>query len=561
MVVTTGTTAPYTPSNSNDAITNPTATNAWLDAGAGFCGGSIAGIKTKLGYLKRMGVTAVWIGPLFKNVAKLQTYHGYGVQDFLDIDPRFGTKEELKDLVSQAHSMGMYVLLDIIMNHSGNVWTYQNGDPNFSNSQKYPVQGYYDADRNVVIPFTTVDQTKFPDAFPDGSIWPQELQDSSCFHCEGQIQNWDANPEFLEGDFYDLKDFNLGQDDVNSFTPTQAVTALTEAYKYWIAYTDIDGYRLDTVKHMGQGPTRFFTQSIHEFAEKLGKNNFMIVGEIAGGDVYQTVQVTGLDAALGIGNIMQLLWNIPRGLAEPSDFFNQFRNEYYDYPGAELWLKNRVFTMIDDHDQIWKGDNKARFCAAEPGPQLILAALALNLCTLGIPCVYYGSEQSFDGSGGSGSPGHGSDQYIREAMFGGAYGPFRSSGAHCFNEQTDVYKQISIITSIRSQEVVLRRGRQFLREISGDGSGWGVPYIVGDRMLSVVAWSRILDGVEIICAINTDNSTSRTALVTVDNGIQSPGDSLTALYPLNGAPVQVQSIGGRLAISLTVPAGGFVLFK
>lgn len=73
------------------------------------------GIQSKLGYLRRLGVTALWIGPIFKQVQALETYHGYGVQDFLDVDPRFGTREELRTLVKEAHKLGIYVILDIIV--------------------------------------------------------------------------------------------------------------------------------------------------------------------------------------------------------------------------------------------------------------------------------------------------------------------------------------------------------------------------------------------------------------------------------------------------------------
>ena len=113
--MTTGTTPLYQPSDLNDAIQTPADTETWLNAGSRFNGGTLKGLLSKLGYLKRMGVTAVWIGPVFKNVQRLQTYHGYGVQNFLDIDPRFGTKEDLKNIVTMAHSMDMYVILDIIL--------------------------------------------------------------------------------------------------------------------------------------------------------------------------------------------------------------------------------------------------------------------------------------------------------------------------------------------------------------------------------------------------------------------------------------------------------------
>jgi hypothetical protein len=219
-------------------------------------------------------------------------------------------------------------------------------------------------------------------------------------------------------------------------------------------------------------------------------------------------------------------------------------------------------TMIDDHDQVWRGDNKARFCSVSPGPQLIFPAIALNLCTLGIPCIYYGSEQSFDGSGGSDQSGHSSDQYIREAMFGGGFGAFRSHDRHCFNESTALYKNITQLAQIRSQEIALKRGRQFLREISGDGTNFGYPVVIGDRMRSVVAWSRILSDIEILCAINTDEAAETTAWVTVDSGLQIDGGQMTCLYPpQGGSNLTVQISGGRAMVKVTVPAGGFVMYK
>lgn len=90
--------------------------------------------------------------------------------------------------------------------------------------------------------------------------------------------------------------------------------------------------------------------------------------------------------------------------------------------------------------------------------------LALNATTLGIPCIYYGSEQLFDGEGG----GDAADRFIRESMFGGKFGAFRSRGRHFFIEDNQhVYQELSKIHKLRSQQLTLRRGRQFLRPISG----------------------------------------------------------------------------------------------
>src|SRR5262249_26466614 len=118
-----------------------------------------------------------------------------------------------------------------------------------------------------------------------------------------------------------------------------------------------------------------------------------------------------------------------------------------------------------------------------------LAVLALNATTLGIPCIYYGTEQRLDGEGG----GDVSDRYIREAMFGGEFGAFRSRGRHVFDENQRVYRELANVHELRRKQLALRRGRQFLRQISGNGVDFGFPQRLGGRMRSIVAWSRIFD--------------------------------------------------------------------
>src|SRR5580765_2132366 len=90
-------------------------------------GGTIAGITSRLDYLETLGVTAIWVGPIFKQRGHLDTYHGYAIQDFLEVDPRFGTRQDLVDLVDAAHAKKLRVILDIIFNHSGHNWDYKNG--------------------------------------------------------------------------------------------------------------------------------------------------------------------------------------------------------------------------------------------------------------------------------------------------------------------------------------------------------------------------------------------------------------------------------------------------
>jgi len=541
-----------------NAIRTPADAQNWRDSGGAFVGGTLKGLTSKLGYLRRLGVTAIWVGPIFKQVAFQPTYHGYGVQNFLDIDPHFGTREDLRALVQTAHANGIYVILDIILNHSGDVFSYSNGQPNWTGAV-YAAQGFNDAQGHPTLPFQTIDLQNSPSAFPDGAVWPAEFQDRSIFTRKGAITSWDNDPEYREGDFFDLKDIDLGLGDPDHFAATPGLAALCGVYKFWIAFADLDGYRVDTVKHMGDGPTRYFASTIHEFAQSLGKENFLLVGEVTGGRVkaFNTVETTGLDAALGIDDVQDKLEYLIKGYRNPSEYFDLFRNSLQVQKESHVWFRNKVVTMIDDHDQIRKGTNKTRFCASDQGENLILSAIALNLCTLGIPCIYYGSEQAFDGAGGN-------DRYIREAMFGGAFGPFRSRERHCFDEQNRIYSELAKIVKIREREITLRRGRQYLRQISGDGVNFGFPFIMGDRMRSLVAWSRLFLEEEILLAVNTDPGQASSAWVTIDDDLHRADGSLTCLYSTDsadiGGRVQIAPRNGK-AVRLSVPAGGFVMYK
>ena len=470
--VSSGVTPLFQPSDSGNAVQTPEDAARWRAAGAGWVGGSLRGLASKVGYLQRLGVTALWISPVFKQVRYQDTYHGYGIQNFLDVDPHFGTRSDLKELVRTAHRHGIYVILDIILNHSGNVFSYApdryvTQDPGSGNTyldprwdgRPYPVAGFHDASGRPSLPFGPVDRQKNRRAWPHGAIWPQEFQEPATFSALGRINNWDNDPEFMQGDFFDLKDIRLGTGDVDDYTPSSALWALCQVYKSWIAYADVDGFRVDTVKHMDPGATRFFTSVIHEFTQRIGKENFYLIGEITGGRMraFTTLETTGMDAALGIDDIPDKLENLVKGYRNAPEYFDLFRNSMLVQKESHIWFRNKVVTLFDDHDQVRKGGYKARFCAGDPAwARLLLNVLALNATTLGIPCIYYGSEQGFDGEGDS-------DRYIREAMFGGEFGAFRTRGRHFFNENNPVYQELSKILALRKQKIALRRGRQYLR--------------------------------------------------------------------------------------------------
>jgi hypothetical protein len=559
--------APFEPADAGNAIATETDAARWRDAGGRWVGGTLAGLTTKLGYLARLGVTAIWVSPPFKQVSFQPTYHGYGIQNFVDVDPHFGDADDLRELVRMAHEHGIRVILDIILNHSGNVFGYDAVDPGWDGGRTFSVRGFRDAAGDPSLPFGPVDLGTFPQAWPDGAIWPAEMQDGATFTQRGRINDWDRDPEYLDGDFLDLKNIALGErafgpsgrEEPDRYRPAAALGHLIAVYRWWIAFADLDGFRIDTVKHMELGATRIFASAIHEFAASIGKERFLLVGEITGGRdrAYTTLEETGLDAALGIDDIPDKLEWLVKGYRNAADYFDPFRNSLLVRKDSHVWFRDKVVTLYDDHDQVRKGAAKARFCADALGKRLALNALALNATTLGIPCIYYGSEQGLDGEGGE-------DRYIREAMFGGDFGAFRSRDRHCFDEDGWLYRELAKVLALRSERQALRRGRQYLRPISGDGVDFGLPEMVGGELRSLVPWSRIFVDEELLLAINTDPDAPATAWVTIDDGLHEAGSSLRCLHSSDagqiGQTAEVEARNGK-AVRITLPPAGFAVFE
>lgn len=290
----------------------------------------------------------------------------------------------------------------------------------------------------------------------------------------------------------------------------------------------------------------------------IGKDSFFLVGEITGSRRFavELSRITGLDAALGLADVQDRLERMVKGWGEPEEYFSLFRNSVLVGEGSHTWFRDHVVTSYDDHDQVRKGNAKERFAADPEGRALAAAVIAANVTTLGIPCIYYGSEQRFDGRGGN-------DRYIREAMFGGRFGPFRSSDRHCFDETGETFAEVAAVLALRSREPALRRGRQYLREISGDGVDFDLPRSFGGRMATVVAWSRILADREVVCAFNNDPFAARAAWVTVDAGL----NRVVAAYGYDhssdpgavGTTTPVESRNGRAIEVQLLPAGFAVL--
>jgi glycosidase len=236
--------------------------------------------------------------------------------------------------------------------------------------------------------------------------------------------------------------------------------------------------------------------------------------------------------------------------------------------------------VLDDHDHVW-GD-KIRFSSEAASEHQVAAAVALQLFSLGIPCIYYGTEQSLAGPEASErgflpnwnrADGSGyATRYLREAMFGPThprqpkpgdpaapeaalnkslpgFGPFGTAGAHCFDEHSPAFLRIAALTAVRRKYPVLRSGRQYLRQLSFLGKPFAF-YGPGE----IVAWSRVLGETEALCLFNSHGSAGRGADVLVDASLNPTGSSLTvALNTAQAASPQPSSYNGFHPVGSSLP--------
>lgn len=507
------------------------------EQGHRFQKGNLKGITRRLDYIKELGCTTIWLSPILKNRKdKDDSYHGYGIQDFLQVDPRFGTLQDLQNLTAAAHARDMYVVLDVVLNHSGDVWGYPDDNPYyFYQDQQFPFGFWREADQQSGLQ-------------QDDAIWPEELQTADAFKRRGQIRNWYDPIEARDGDFLSLKELNLPKPDV--------LDTLIKVYKHWMVAADLDGFRVDTVKHMETTATAIFCNAMREYAQRIGKHNFFLFGEIVDGDdtiqryIGRNSRIEGtserfpsLDAALDFPLYFQLE-DVIKGFASPAflrDRYEAFHTRYADHGEAGRYF----VTFVDNHDQMARPYR--RFMHNNPYPRQALLAMGYLLTSQGIPCIYYGTEQAFDGAGPD-------DSYIRECMFGGNWGAFNSTGGHFFNPDHEIYQGVSAITRIRQQQSALRYGRQYFRETASDGIHFSHP-LDGHCCL---AYSRILDTEEILVVLNLDNQ-PRGDHITVDINLSAPEGKMTDL--LNNTQHTIQETNGRAHVQIDLAAHGLAILK
>jgi glycosidase len=377
-----------------------------------FYGGTFKGIIHKLAYIKKLGFTAIWISPFFHNTDK--AYHGYAIKDFTNVDLRFGSKEELNRLVDGAHSLGMKVYMDVIINHTGDVWHYLN-------------QKNYQYNQGLVYPFGSWSEEGFPK--------PETLRNIDFFERKGQIKDWMKYPELAEGDFFELKKFKLNE----TGDSLELQNILVEIYSYWIQHFDFDGFRIDTVRHMSPLVINRFTHRIKQFANSLGKMEFPVFIEapfLSDSEMlsyFKTQTDRQGNSYLPPDGFLDfyLHFDLPdymngrKSLGKIRERFRslQMLRNQADSPVHQV-------TFLDNHDQVAE-TNKQRITHKLNNKKIAEAwQLLLDLNT--IPCLYYGTEQGLSGAGPH-------DKFVREAMFQ------KDGNNDLFDENYILYKNIQQI--------------------------------------------------------------------------------------------------------------------
>lgn len=396
------------------------------NAPARYHGGDWRGVEEKLDYLDNLGVTALWISPIVKNVetdAGVDGYHGYWTQDFTRLNPHFGDLLNLRRMVDQAHERGMKVILDIVVNHVGQVFYYDinlNGQPDErvegagpliapkgpGGGETSPVShiNEYDPDydpRGVQAWTSLGEAGPAPVVFvydPASNHMPPEpaiFQEPRAYNRKGRVWNWDDLDQVRLGDFPGgLKDLNTEDPEVRQ--------ALIDVFVRWVELTDLDGFRIDTLKHVEHDFWKTFAPAVRQRLAAKGKNNFFMFGESFDGNDELVGSFTFADEVDSVFYFPQYYTVIrdvfQQGAATKKieDLWNQRLGPNGNYgtvpqPGGIGVPPNKALVnFLDNHDV-------GRFLFFKNDKAALHNALLFLFTEDGIPCVYYGTEQGFSG--------------------------------------------------------------------------------------------------------------------------------------------------------------------
>jgi glycosidase len=520
-------------------------------------GGDLKGLASELDYVQGLGTDSIWLTPSFKNKAvqpedKSAGYHGYWITDFTQIDPHLGTNADLSALVTAAHARGMKVYFDIITNHTADVIGYQSGarQPYVSkDAVPYKTASgtpFDDRDYAGTNSFPAMDaQTSFPyvpvlDPAEENLKVPAWLNDTTLYHNRGDTTFTGENSQY--GDFF-------GLDDLFTENP-KVVNGMIDIYRTWVGDFGIDGFRIDTMKHVNDEFWQAFSPGILRYAHRHGKPDFFMFGEVAldGSGPAQKAFTSHYTTT----NKVQAILDFPfqdaarnyasrgQSAAALSQFF--VNDDWYTDADSNAY---ELPTFLGNHDMgrigRFVGVDNPGSTAAE---QLQRDQLAHELMyfSRGNPVIYYGDEQGFTGDGG--------DQDARQDMFPSQVGSYNdddllgtdaTTATSNFDTTHPLYQKIADLAELTDENPALRNGAHQSRYAS-DGPG-------------IYAFSRIARRAqrEYVVALNNSTSPQSAAVATfIANG------GFTKVY---GAGAGSLTSNGSRNLTVTVPPLSTVVYE
>ena len=462
-------------------------------------GGDWQGVIDHLDYLDELGVTALWISPAVRNVeedAGFSGYHGYWTQAYDDVNPHFGDMAKLREMVDAAHEREMAVVLDVVTNHVGQLFYYDinlNGRPDENtygsdgDNIEHVTEWDPDYDSRGVQAFTSLGEAgPAPVYFVNMPEYnrvpptPEEFQNTAWYNRRGRVTSWEEDDQVLYGDFPGgLKDLKTELPEVQD--------ALLRAFQFWIDNADFDGFRVDTLKHVEHEFWQYWTPGIREQAASHGKENFFVFGEAFDGDDALIGSYTfdeEMDSAFYFSQKFQVFDAVFKWGGATSgieSLWTQRLDNYGGQPhegGIGVPPQQALVNFMDNHDV-------GRFLFEQPDVGRLHLALAFLMTIDGIPCLYYGTEQAFDG---------GNDPGNREVLWETAY----DTTGVTFGVTRD-------LIALRKALTPLRRGDLTVR--------WATDHTGDEEDAGIFAFERQVDDERALVVFNTSlDQTSTTSL-------------------------------------------------
>lgn len=402
--------------NPNNDTVNGMLEPARRDDPSGRHGGDIKGVQDHLDYIKDLGMTAVWLTPVFENdqTPDYKAYHGYAATDMYKIDRRFGTNEEFVAFVDKCHEKGLKVIMDMIHNHIGD-------------------QHWWMKD----LPFKNWvhDQSIYGNTNYRGSIASDPYASAHDF--DRLVKGWFVN------EMPDLDQRN-----------EQLADYLIQNTLWWIEYSGIDGIRMDTyVYPYKEYMARWAKETLEAYpkfnivgeswVETVAHESFWQEDKEGAHDVYNSYlpSVTDFQIHFAIRDAFNSTFGWESGIMKL--YYALSQDRLYSDP-----MKNVIF--LDNHD-IWRifsilGEDLAQ----------LKMAYAYLMTTRGIPQVYYGTELAF-----SAGPAEWGDGAKRADMPGGwlddERSVFTSTGRTA--QENDMHHFVSKITNWRKTSSAIHYGK------------------------------------------------------------------------------------------------------